>query len=105
VREFLAQVVEEDRAKILAAMRRVAEVGEHSARHLHGDIWEVRIDGQNEAFRILFASEGRFGQVLLSLEAFSKKTQRTPPRKIDLAEKRLADWRRRGRGTTRQPIR
>jgi hypothetical protein len=30
-------------------------------------------------------------QVLLSLEAFSKKTRKTPPPKIELAERRLAD--------------
>lgn len=34
--------------------------------------------------------------VLLSLDGFSKKTQKTPPEKIRLAERRLADWRRRG---------
>ncbi len=49
------------------------------------------------AFRVLFATEGRRGQVLLSLEGFSKKTQKTPSAKIRLAERRLADWRRRAR--------
>lgn len=31
-----------------------------------------------------------------TLEAFSKKTQKTPPAKIALAERRLTDWRARG---------
>ncbi|MDQ3660578.1 MAG: hypothetical protein M3454_05870 [Actinomycetota bacterium] len=35
-------------------------------------------------------------QVLLALEAFSKKTRTTPAPNIRLAERRLADWRRRG---------
>ena len=68
------------------------------ARHLRGDIWEVRIDAERKAFRVLFSSEGRSQQVLLALEAFTKKTQKTPARAIQLAERRLADWRRRGRG-------
>lgn len=46
-------------------------------------------------YRLLFAPEGRQGQILLALDGFSKKTQKTPPAKIELAEKRLADWRRR----------
>jgi phage-related protein len=43
---------------------------------------------------VLFAQEGR-GRVLLALEALSKKTQRTPPEAIRLAERRLAEWRAR----------
>lgn len=39
---------------------------------------------------------GRHGQALLALEAFSKKTQKTPPAKIDQAERRLVEWRKRG---------
>src|SRR6266511_4654188 len=70
--------------------------GTRAARHLRSDIYEVRADGDRQTYRILFAPEGRRSQVLLALEAFSKKTQKTPPEKIRLAERRLADWRRRG---------
>ena len=76
-------------------MREVALLGLRAARHLVGDIYEVRADGENEAFRILFAPEGRRGQVFLALEGFSKKTQKTPPATIRLAQRRLADWRNR----------
>jgi phage-related protein len=38
------------------------------------------------------------GQVLLALEGFSKKQQKLPKRHLDLAKRRLADWRRRARG-------
>jgi phage-related protein len=67
-----------------------------SARRLRGDIHEVRADGDRQTYRILFAPEGRRSRVLLALEGFSKKAQKTPPEKIRLAERRLADWRRRG---------
>ena len=69
--------------------------GASAARHLRGEVYEVRADGDRQAYRLLFAPEGRHGQILLALEAFSKKTQKTPPAKIELAEKRLADWRKR----------
>lgn len=48
-------------------------------------------------YRILLATEGRYSQVFLALEGFKKKTQRTPPEMIRLAERRLASWRERGR--------
>jgi phage-related protein len=46
---------------------------------------------------LLFATEGRRSQILLALKAFEKKSQRTPPGTIALAETRLADWRSRAR--------
>ena len=67
------------------------------ARHLSGDLYEVRADGRQATYRVLFAAEGKNSQVLLALSAFSKKTQRTPPDEIRLAERRLTDWRARAR--------
>lgn len=61
-----------------------------------GRIYEVRIDGDRAIYRVLFSVEGERVRILLALEAFSEKTQKTPPQLIDLAERRLADWRRRG---------
>lgn len=96
VRSFLDELSDADAAAMAAAMRDVATVGVKAARHLRGDIYEVRADGDRQAYRLLFAPEGRHGQVLLALEAFSKKTQKTPPAKIDQAERRLVEWRKRG---------
>ena len=96
VREFIDGLSDTDAAAVVAAMRDVRDTGLTAARHLRGDIHEVRADGDRQTYRILFAPEGRRSQVLLALEGFSKKTQRTPPEKIRLAERRVADWRRRG---------
>lgn len=71
-------------------------LGLRAARHVAGDIYEVRAEGKDQSFRILFAQEGARGQVLLAVDGFSKKTRRTPPAKVRLAQERLADWRRRG---------
>ena len=96
VREFLLQLTLANRAEIAAAMKEVEVKGLGSARHVRNDMYEVRANGATQTFRILFAAEGRFNQVLLALESFSKKTQRTPIQEIATAEKRLADWRQRG---------
>jgi len=76
-------------------MREVRDEGTRFARHLRKEIYEARADGDTSSFRVLFASEGAKGRVLLALVAFRKQTQRTPPRIIDLALRRLADWRER----------
>jgi phage-related protein len=101
VKEFLAELSDSDAAEVLAAMQEITRDGLRTARHLRGDIWEVRANGQCEAFRVLFAPEGRKGRILLALEGFSKKDQKTPPHLIDLAEQRLSEWRQRGRRATK----
>lgn len=99
VRDFLmgARLPSSDRDEILAAMKDVQVNGLPIARHLAGDLYEVRADGRQATYRVVFATEARNSQVLLALSTFSKKTQRTPPEEIRLAERRRADWRARAR--------
>jgi phage-related protein len=97
VRDFLDGLDDDDGASVVAAMKDVSINGLEVARHLRGDVYEVRAVGDRQAFRVLFAVEGSRGQVLLAVEAFSKKTQKTPGAKVTLAERRLRDWRARGR--------
>lgn len=99
VREFLDELNDWDAASVAAAMREVAVDGLVAARHLTGEIYEVRADGDRQSYRVLFATQGRRSQVLLALEAFSKKTQRTPPHRITVAQRRLRDWQARGRSS------
>jgi len=103
VRDFLgdSRLPAVDRDEILAAMKDVQANGLIVARHLRGDIYEVRADGRRASYRVLFAAEGRRAQVLLGLSGFTKKTRKTPPREIELAERRLRSWRARGRAIRR----
>lgn len=94
VADFLNRLDRDDRAAVAAKLRQVVREGVTAARRLRGEIHEVRTEGDRQSFRVLFAQEAR-GRVLLALEALSKKTQRTPPEAIRLAERRLAEWRAR----------
>ena len=96
VKAFLKGLTDEEVAAIVAGMNEIADRGLRDARHLRGDVYEVRADAATRSFRLLFSAEGRYGQVLLSLSVFEKRTQRTPPAEIELAERRLSDWRQRG---------
>jgi phage-related protein len=94
-KEFVDGLTVEDRASVLAAMAEVRDVGLAQARHLRGDVYEVRAPGVGVAYRILFAKEGSRGRILLALHAFSKKSQKTPTGELELALRRLSDWRAR----------
>lgn len=71
-------------------MKLVSVFGKRAARHLRNDIWEVRAQWQGRAYRLLFAVEG---DMALALLFFEKKSQKTPKRYIDTAERRLVDHR------------
>lgn len=96
VREYLDGLTSADRAAIQVRMEQVRARGLEAARHVRGEIYEVRIAHDQRQFRALFATEGRYSQVLLAVEAFTKKTRKTPQDKIELAEQRLRDHRARG---------
>jgi phage-related protein len=87
----------DDAAEVVAAMKDVQRNGLEVAHHVEGEIYELKAEGNRQTFRILFAREGEHDQVLLSLEAFSKKQQKLPRTKMELAKRRLRDWRSRAR--------
>lgn len=96
VDDLLDQLEADEALEVAAAMADVRKNGLLAAKHLRGDVHEVVADGPRRTFRILFATEGRYSQVLLAVVAFAKKTRRTPRRMLDLADRRLRDWRGRG---------
>ena len=61
------------------------------AKHLDGDIWELRPIRD----RILYAAWDSNSFILLHL--FMKDTQKTPRREIDRAKRNLADYRKRSK--------
>lgn len=96
VKKFIAKLDDDDAAEVVAAMGEVRKDGLKAARHLQDEIYEVRADGNDAIYRVLFAEVGKKGRVLLALEAIKKKTQKTPPRTIALAKRRLRNWEGRG---------
>lgn len=67
VREYLAGLDPADRARIRLSMLVVAQDGRPAARHVRGDVYEMRAGRGGRAWRILFSAEGRFDHVLLAL--------------------------------------
>ncbi len=94
VREELAALPAHGRAAVVEAMvrRRHDASLANEIKPIAGDILELRATSGGQAFRLLFAAEGK-GHVLLALVAFEKKTRKTPKATVDLAKRRLSDWR------------
>lgn len=65
-------------------------VGMPWVRSLGRGLWEMRLTGHDGIARAVYfvADKGR----LVVVRAFVKKTQQTPPREIDLAVRRMRDW-------------
>lgn len=95
VKAFFNSLSDDEAATVVAAMKEIARHGLAWARHLRGEIYEVRAESDRRAFRVLFAHEAKF--ILLSLSGFAKRSRKTPTSEIDLAMARLKDWRSRGK--------
>ncbi len=71
----------------LIAAKGLERTGMPHVRHLRGHIWEIRFHGRGSIGRALYATI--IGKKIVILRVFVKKSQRTPPREIALAFKRL----------------
>ena len=85
--EYLAQP-----ADIQARLERVAElIGAFGlerlpakfVKHLEGPVWEFRLKGRDGIARALYVTAK--GQRIVIVRVFTKKTQKTPRREIELA--------------------
>lgn len=92
--DYLRGLPSPERLAVITEMRRVSTMGVSEARHLRGEIYELRTHGE-VSHRVLFVREGRHGHILLALHAFAKTTQKTPRHHLTLADRRLRDWRSR----------
>ena len=59
-------------------------------KHLAGKVLELRCESDRNIYRLLYAFMSR--RRILFLHGFQKKTQQTPRRDIELAERRLAHF-------------
>lgn len=62
-------------------------VGMPHVRHLDGKLWKLRMRGRDGIARAVYVA--RTGQRLTVLHVFTKKTQKTPRKALELARARL----------------
>lgn len=61
------------------------------AKHLEGDLWEMRMRGKDGIARAIYIAY--FGKRVIILRVFTKKKQKTPRREIELALNRMKEIR------------
>jgi phage-related protein len=66
-------------------------VHEPYIKHIEGPIWEMRLRGRNGIARALYVTAA--GRRVVILRVFTKKSQRTPRREIELARRRAEEVR------------
>jgi phage-related protein len=89
----MAKLSDADYSAIVVAMNEVRREGLAAARHIEGDLYEIRRSGQKAHYRVIFALEGR--RILLALDVYDKDTQKMPLEIKRRCEQRLRDWRAR----------
>lgn len=85
---------EDFQAAFLRLAERIEAVGlerirEPHVRHLRGKLWEMRLTGRDGIGRAIYVSAA--GRRIVVLHAFVKKTQKTPARALELAERRAKE--------------
>ena len=55
-------------------------------RHLADDLWELRVESRGNAYRVIYFF--LTGRHIIFLHGFLKKTQRTPRREMEMAQRR-----------------
>jgi phage-related protein len=85
-------------ADMQARLLRFAEVIEQagpqglsrdSVRHLEGKLWELRITGRDGIARAIYVTAS--GRRVVVVRVFVKKTQKTPPRELEIARQRAKE--------------
>jgi phage-related protein len=82
------------RARFLRITQLIAAEGVHKLRepyvkHLEGPVWEMRLKGRDGIARAAYVTASR--ERVVVVHVFTKKTQKTPRREIEMALKRAKE--------------
>lgn len=97
VKKFINSLEEKAQTKVYAAINLLREFGirlgsPHVKKVTGTELWELRILGA-DSIRIFYIAIT--GRTFLVLHGFIKKTDKTPPKEIKIAQARIADHRAR----------
>jgi len=94
VDDYLTGLPPKDYGRVLRTIGLLVDYGPAlkmpHAQHVQGKIWELRIDGRPNSYRVLYAAAP--GRTFLLLHTFAKKGRKTPPHEIEVAQRRLTDY-------------
>lgn len=65
------------------------KVREPYVKHLEGKLWEMRMSGRDGIARAIYVTA--IGRRVVVVHAFPKKTEKTPPRALEIARQRAKE--------------
>lgn len=93
VQDFLLKLPVKDRARILACLKNIEDLGFDSPRvsfrQIKGALWEIKIRVQSGGYRIFYVTVK--SNTLVLLHAYKKQSQKAPRKEIDIAETRMLE--------------
>ena len=95
IQEFLDSLSQKQRTKVLWVLELVQDQDRVSTKFFKklvstNDIWEIRVCLGNDIFRLLGFLDNN--NIVILTNGFVKKTQKTPPQEIAIAEQRKTDY-------------
>lgn len=91
INEFISDLDKKDRAKVLACLESVEELGFECPRvgfrQIKGQLWEIKIHSVNGGYRFFYVILKKEFMVLI--HAYKKQSQKAPKKEIEVAEKRM----------------
>jgi phage-related protein len=93
IKKFIDGLPRAEQARFLEVMAEIEAHGLKAIRvifkPLEGKLWEIKFNSPSSGYRVLYVLMEK--DMMIWLHVFSKKTQKTPIRELDLARKRLKE--------------
>ena len=100
VLEFLRTLDRKTKARFDWSIEQLQQLNvqahEPLVKHLEGKIWELRRKSDGNIYRLMYFFFT--GRKIVFLHGFQKKTEKTPRREIEIAQRRMEDYIRRKGG-------
>ena len=100
VRAFLATLDRKTVARFDWSIEQLRTLNTHAheplVKHIDGKLWELRRASNGNIYRVMYFFFT--GKRIVFVHGFQKKTQKTPKREIEIAQKRMTDFIQRAGG-------
>lgn len=91
--KLIEELQSKDRAKVLACLKCIEELGfdcpRVEFRHVRERLWEIKINTNSIGFRVFYVMLKNMTMILL--HAYKKQSQKAPQKDIGIAEKRMLE--------------
>ena len=91
--DFIKKLSVKDRARILACLKSIEELGFECPRvqfrQIRGALWEIKIKTHSGGYRLFYVTA--CSETIVLLHGYKKQSQKAPRKEIEKAEKRMME--------------